>query len=89
MTYNYDEHSLGDIPRFGAEEYGDLPALSMIGGEGLSYRELEAAVRRASLDLKGLGVAKGDRVVILSVNRPEWGIASFAVARAGAVSRPS
>jgi long-chain acyl-CoA synthetase len=88
MIYNFDEHTLGDIPHFGAEDFGDLPALSMVGGEALSYRQLEASVRRAALDLRALGIAKGDRVVLLSENRPEWGIASFGIARAGAVSVP-
>ncbi len=88
MTYNYDKHTLGDIPRFGAEEFGELPALAMAGSEALSYRGLEASVRRAALDLLALGLAKGDRVVILSENRPEWGVASFSIARAGGVSVP-
>jgi long-chain acyl-CoA synthetase len=88
MDYSYDSHSLSDIPSFGAELYGDKPALAMVGGPALSYRDLEARVKVTAWRLHEKGIKKGDRVVILSENRPEWGIASFGIARAGAVSVP-
>ena len=88
MDYNYDKHNLSDIPVFGAEMYGDLPALGMVSGEALSYRSLEKTTKALALRLIKEGIAKGDRVAILSENRPEWGLASFGIARAGAVSVP-
>lgn len=38
--------------------------------------------------LTGLGVRRGDRVAILSENRPEWLLADYALVRLGAVSVP-
>lgn len=38
--------------------------------------------------LKNLGIQKGDKVAILSENRPEWGISYLAVAAMGAVVVP-
>jgi len=50
--------------------------------------ELRDGVRWFSNGLRGLGVKPGDRVAILSENRPEWAIADFAILCAGAVTVP-
>jgi long-chain acyl-CoA synthetase len=44
----------------------------------LSYRELADRVQDLSLGLLELGIRPGDRVAILSENRPEWAIADYA-----------
>lgn len=88
LSYNHDTHTIADIAPRGAAAYGDAPALGMVGGESLGYRELELQTRRAAAGLLASGVARGDRVAILSENRAEWGVASLAIARAGAVAVP-
>src|SRR3954449_1693524 len=45
-------------------------------------------VRWFSNGLRTLGVKPGDRVAILSENRPEWAMADFAILAAGAVTVP-
>ena len=44
----------------------------------LSYREVADQVEDLSVGLLELGVRAGDRVAILSENRPEWAIADYA-----------
>lgn len=45
-------------------------------------------VRHIALGLSELGVAKGDRVALLSENRPEWSIVDLAILSLGAVNVP-
>jgi long-chain acyl-CoA synthetase len=54
----------------------------------ISSSELYRDVTGVSLWLREQGVAKGDRVAILSENRPEWTIADFACQLFGAISVP-
>ena len=54
----------------------------------VSHSELLTRVRRTSLALQELGLARGDRVAILSENRPEWAIADFACLTAGLADVP-
>jgi long-chain acyl-CoA synthetase len=44
----------------------------------LSYRDLGDRIHDLSLGLLELGISPGDRVAILSENRPEWAIADYA-----------
>jgi long-chain acyl-CoA synthetase len=44
----------------------------------LSYAALAEQVQAASLGFRELGIGDGDRVAILSENRPEWAIADYA-----------
>src|SRR3954471_3380590 len=54
----------------------------------ISHRVLADRVRHAALGLQELGIRAGDRVAILSENRPEWAIADFACLTAGLTDVP-
>jgi long-chain acyl-CoA synthetase len=54
----------------------------------ISARELYRNVGGVAASLSSWGIRKGDRVAILSENRPEWTIADFACQMLGAVSVP-
>ena len=46
-------------------------------------------VCKLSLALSSLGILKGDRVIIVSENRPEWQIADLAIMAIGAITVPA
>jgi long-chain acyl-CoA synthetase len=54
----------------------------------ISHSEVADRVRHAARGLSSLGVRRGDRVAILSENRPEWAIADFACLTAGLTDVP-
>ncbi len=62
-----------------------------VGGEyrSLTWHEVAGAVARLARALVRQGVRAGDRVVIVSENRPEWLIADFAIMAAGGITVPA
>jgi long-chain acyl-CoA synthetase len=68
------------------------PNRMMVKADGtwkpISTDELETSVRRLSLGFRDLGLKPGDRIAILSENRPEWVMADFAALCAGGVTVP-
>ena len=54
----------------------------------ISHAEVLDRVRRLARGLSSLGVRRGDRVGILSENRPEWAIADYACLTAGMTDVP-
>jgi long-chain acyl-CoA synthetase len=75
-----------------AEERGDAPFLSKkIGGawQTISWAQTRDIVASLSGALITLGIKRGDRVVLVSENRPEWCIADLAIMAAGAITVPA
>src|SRR6059036_710539 len=64
------------------DRHAGLPAAfrSKVGGAWVSitHRETLDRVRAISLGLRELGINPGDKVVIVSENRPEWAFADYA-----------
>jgi long-chain acyl-CoA synthetase len=54
----------------------------------ISHSEVSTRVRHTARGLQSIGVRRGDRVAILSENRPEWAIADFASLTAGLTDVP-
>ena len=54
----------------------------------IGYGEMADRVQDLSIGLLELGVRRGDRVAILSENRPEWAIADYACLAAGCTDVP-
>ena len=54
----------------------------------ISHSDVLDRVRHVARGLSSLGVRRGDRVAILSENRPEWAIADFACLTAGMTDVP-
>jgi long-chain acyl-CoA synthetase len=70
----------------------DLPRVMMFrdssGWRDVSSRDLYQRVLRTARALESWGIGKGERVAILSENRPEWAISDFACLASGIVDVP-
>ena len=72
---------LGDSPLFWAKHYD--------AWQPVSWAQASNDVSALARGLRSLGVEPGDRVVLVSENRPEWGIADLAIMAARALSVPA
>lgn len=77
---------------FGSIDKFDRPDAQRVrasdGWHDISHRELLANVRALADGLAGLGIARGDRVGLLSENRPEWAQADWALLCSGVLNVP-
>ena len=79
--------SLWDNLETSARRYPDKAALVFFGSV-LTYAQLLQKTERLAQYLRGLGVEKGDRVVLCMQNCPQLVMAHFAILRANAVVVP-
>lgn len=74
------------------EQGGDNPFLSRkVDGEwvAISWNETARQIVAFAQSLKDLGLEKGDRVMLVSENRPEWCIADMGIMAAGMITVPT
>lgn len=86
--YKLSSFTLREVIVNSATHYGDKPAVGFVGAEGTSYRALGAAAARFALTLRKAGCQAGDRIALLSENRPEWVVAYFGITAAGFIGVP-
>jgi long-chain acyl-CoA synthetase len=75
-----------------AKEQGDAPFLwAKKGGswQSISWAETAQQVASFAQSLKDIGLEPGDRVMLVSENRPEWFIADLGIMAAGCVTVPT
>ena len=93
MSINFDEfNSVVKIFEKQSSVLNDQPYLwSKINDQyvPLSWKEVRNKVESFSTALKNVGILEGDRVVIVSENRPEWQIADLAIMTIGAITVPA
>lgn len=83
--------SLGAALLASAERYGDKPALMQRDGSRfltLTYSKLLSRARQVASALAASGIAPGDRIALMSENRPEWAILDWGAQLAGVVLVP-
>ena len=78
---------LGEIVRRHARHRPERTAY-VIGPHRVTYRQLNALTNRLAHVLRGHGVARGDRVATLALNRLEYPAIYFALAKLGAIHVP-
>src|SRR4051794_19436689 len=82
------QHSVGDLLRRTAARYPDK--LAVVAGDlRFTYAEFEAAANRAAHALAARGLAKGDRLALLSHNSWQYAVLAFATAKLGVVLVPA
>ena len=75
-----------------ADQAGDKPFLGAKRGgtwQTISWREAADQVCLLAESLRRIGLNAGDRVMLVSENRPEWCIADLAIMAAGCVTVPT
>lgn len=75
-----------------AERFGERPLLWRKRDgqyQPQTWREVAARVSALARGLRHLGVAKGDRVVLVCENRPAWLIADLAIMASGGITVPA
>ena len=93
MSLNFEEfNSVVKIFDVQSSFYKDSPYLWRKQDDkyqSLSWTEVRKKVEAFSSALKSIGILEGDRVVIVSENRPEWQIADLAIMTIGAITVPA
>lgn len=78
-VYSLLQHAARDVP--------DTTAV-VCGDSRLTYAELHGQVCSVAQALAGMGLNRGDRVIVLLSNRPEFVVALFAIQLIGAIAVP-
>lgn len=83
-TYDYPSMNLARLLEDAAAKHPSRPAVEFLGTR-YNYAQLLAASRKFANAVRGLGIAKGDRVAIMLPNCPAAVIAYFGTLMAGGV----
>ena len=78
--------TIGQALELAAERWGQRPALiSPSHGVAWTWREFRERASNLAAGLVKLGLKRGERIGVWSLNRPEWTLTQFAAAEAGLV----
>ncbi|HUP52059.1 MAG TPA: long-chain fatty acid--CoA ligase [Longimicrobiales bacterium] len=86
------ESTLVELFLDAVDRHGDHAALQRMPTaervESISYRDVFGLVKQVAAALEARGMVRGDRVGILSENRPEWALADYGCLCAGVLDVP-
>jgi long-chain acyl-CoA synthetase len=91
MNYPYENLENFTLPSLfnrSVDLYSNEDAFGKVGESAMKYSEVNDKVQLMVALLQANGITKGDKVLLLSENMPNWGIAYFAVTYFGAVIVP-
>ncbi|MBQ3974086.1 MAG: acyl--CoA ligase, partial [Lachnospiraceae bacterium] len=88
--FNGDIPTLAEIFQIAAARYPDKKCLTTYNPDKfvLTFREARDKILTLASSLVEKGVKPGDRVILTGKNRPEWAVAYYAIATAGAIIVP-
>ena len=88
--FNGDIPTLAEIFQIAAARYPDKKCLTTYNPDKfvLTFREARDKILTLAASLVERGVKPGDRVILTGKNRPEWAVAYYAIATAGAIIVP-
>ena len=89
---NQPPATLSEMVQRSFVQFANERCLGVKGADGnyqfATYKQIAERVRLVAGGLLSLGIERGDRVAILSENRPEWAIADLACQMLGAIAVP-
>lgn len=91
MNYPYENLENLTLPAIlnrSIDLYGDSDSFGYVGKKSMNYKEFNDKIKNLINLLIINGISKGDKVVLLSENMPNWGVAYFGVTYFGAVIVP-
>lgn len=91
INYPYENLDTFILPKLldrSIELYGELDSFGFVGEKAFTYNEFGRRIKALTELLISNGITKGDKVVLLSENMPNWGVAYFAITYFGAVVVP-
>ena len=80
--------TLKSIIDYSVKKFAQMPSVSFVDGEPITYEELGKKMEEISILLFSLGLIKGDKVALFSHNMPNWVIAYFSVVSKGLIIVP-
>lgn len=86
--YRLNSYTLRDLLVQSAEKYQKRPALAFLERQPVSYLNLAMAAANLAKRLSEEGIGPGDKVALLSENRPEWPAAYFGITASQRVAVP-
>ena len=92
MRYPYENLENFTLPTLldrSVNMYADKDVLSKTGEKAITYAEFNEKIQEMVTLLIENGISKGDKVVLLSQNMPNWAVAYFAVTYFGGVIVPA
>lgn len=81
-------HTIPSLFRETVRRAGNKNAMAYAGEIPITWSQADTHVQALMALLEKAGIQPGDRVVLLSTNMPNWGIAYFAIVSSGAVVVP-
>ena len=85
---NLENFTLPALLNRSIELYGSNDALTKVSQKAMTYNDFNTQVQNMVELLHSNGISKGDKVILLSENMPNWAVAYFSVTYFGAVIVP-